>query len=577
MKKSNILISLLAVACLVGCSGNNNNPSGGNSNSNGGESSAPADSSNSGGNENKAKITIADYGTAKFEAEEFDSSDWDYESDDAVVVSSKASGGKYLSAAIPDSTGTCTFYFELAKHSKVVFAAAFAQTEDWLESDFEMDKTYIFGVENVNNFNLPSGKNVLPARASAENWQLMEYNPEVLYPGEYKVTLSVAPDTPKGCPSIDYVQFKTSDPNEVIIDPSTITEDDIPDNDMRNLQQYKYVVEKDVLKYKTYATGADLSAPRGMKLKYDDVETASKYYVQVAESEAALSSAAVRESSNKYYFFQNAKLATKYYYRAATSEAGLASAKVYDITSTAQAPRVVYVPDVLNFRDIGGWDSELVPGAKINQGLYFRCAQLNGAAGSTTSKLDSAGKGLAALKELGIKCDIDMRDIGNQPNRGQGPSPANTTDWPFTFVSAAVPSGSEPVRWEGGSYQGTNIAEQYVKIFDALAKCDQEPALLHCTYGADRTGIVTFFLESLLGMSQEDMTKDYLWTQFTQGRNVKILESEGAEFPQWISKTEACEGSTFADKMENHLESFGIEHAKLEHIREIFVPGYVAK
>ena len=575
MKRSNILISLLAVTCLVGCSGNSQ--SGESSSPSGDASSAPADSSDSSQSEKKAKIVISDYGTVKFEAEDFDSSEWDYESDEVVMESSKASGGKYLSAAIPDSTGTCTFYFELAKDSKVVFSAAFAQTEDWLESDFEMDKTYVFGVENVKNFTLPSGKNVLPARTSAENWQLMEYYGEELYAGEYKVTLSVAPDTPKGCPSIDYVQFKTTDPSQQIVDPSTITEDDIPDNDMRNLQQYKYVVEEDVYKYKTYATGADLSAPRGMKLKYDDVEDGSKYYVQVAETEAALSSAPVRESANKYYFFQNAKLDTKYYYRAATSEAGLASAKVYNITSTAQAPRVVYVPDVLNFRDIGGWESSLVAGAKINQGLYFRCAQLNGAAGSTTSKLDSAGKGLAALKELGIKCDIDMRDSYNQPNSGKGPSPANTADWPFTFVSAAVPSGSEPVRWEGGTYQGTNIAEQYVKIFNAIANCDNEPALLHCTYGADRTGIVSFFLESLLGMSQEDMTKDYLWTQFTKGRNVIIDPADGAEFPQWISKTEACEGATFADKMENHLISFGIEKATLEHIREIFVPGYVAQ
>ena len=145
------------------------------------------------------------------------------------------------------------------------------------------------------------------------------------------------------------------------------------------------------------------------------------------------------------------------------------------------------------------------------------------------------------------------------------------------FLSVAVPSSSEPVRWEGGTYSGTNIAEQYVKIFNALANCDEKPAMLHCTYGADRTGIATFFLEGLLGMKMDDMIVDYLWTQFAKGRNVKILESEGAEFPQWVSKTEALEGATFADKMEAHLESFGIAHSTLEHIREIFVPGYVAK
>ena len=255
---------------------------------------------------------------------------------------------------------------------------------------------------------------------------------------------------------------------------------------------------------------------------------------------------------------------------------GLLTVNFREIKTTALAPRVVYVPNVLNFRDIGGWESSLVAGGKIRQGLYFRCAQLDAAQGSTTSALDNAGKGLAALKELGIKQDIDMRDSYNQPSRGAGPSKANTTDWPVEFVSAAVPSGSEPVRWEGGTYSGTNIAEQYVKIFNAIAKCDEKPAMLHCTYGADRTGIATFFLEALLGMSEKDMTRDYLWTQFTKGRNVKYTESD-AEFPKWISKTNACEGATFADKMENHLISFGIAKSTLEHIREIFVPGYVAQ
>ena len=565
MKKQNILVSLLAVFCLVGC----NQQSGSNPGSN---SQKPADES---------IFVIEDYGTVKFEAEKFNSENWTPDSTYGgakVIQESKASGGAYLAAGSPKSAGTCKFSFELKKDSIVNFSAAYAQTEDWLERDFDMSKTYVFEVENVSNFTLPDNGKTLKARSSDTNWELMNYNPETLYKGVYNVTLRIDENTPEGCPSIDYIQFKTKDSSYVPVDPSSITEADIPDNDMRNLQQYKYVIEEDVYKYKTYATGADLSAPRGMKLRFADVEDGSKYYVQIATSEADLANAPVRETTeSKVYTFHNALLDTKYYYRAATSEAGLASAKVYNITSTAQAPRVVYVPDVLNFRDIGGWESSLVPGAKVKQGLYFRCAQLNGAAGATTSKLDSAGKGLAALKELGIKCDIDMRDIGNQPSSGKGPSKTSTTDWPIDFLSVAVPSGSEPVRWEGGTYQGTNIAEQYVKIFNALAHCDEKPAMLHCTYGADRTGIATFFLEALLGVEMEDMIRDYLWTQFAKGRNVKIEESEGAEFPQWVSKTNACEGDNFADKMENHLISFGIEKATLEHIREIFVPGYVAK
>ena len=583
MKKQNILISLLAIFALVGCTNNGNDKK---------SSNAPAADSQGGNTPSSQPLPpqpgetptfkIEGFKTAKFEAELFNTEDWEvdpsYPDGDAVVVDARASGGKYLAAADPDYPGAyAEFNFELtAESAEVVISVAYAQTEGNISKTIDLSKVYEFQIESNNSLTLPSGKNTLQARSSAASWEPISYNLETYYAGVYKVKVLVLDDIKGSCPSIDYITFKVTDPTPGP-DTSNITEADIPDNDMRNLQQYKYVVEKDVYKYKTYATGGDFSAPRGMKLRYEELTGSGPFYFQVATSEAGLATAEVRQSSSNVLTFHNAYLDTKYYYRAANSEAGLANAAVKNITSTAQAPRVVYVPDVLNFRDIGGWSTSLVEGAKVNQGLYFRCAQLDAATGSTKSCLSSDGKGHAALKELGIKCDIDMRDSYNQPNSGRGPSKTTTDDWPITFVSAAVPSSSEPVRWEGGTYSNTNIAEQYVKIFDALANCDNEPVMLHCTYGADRTGIVTFFLEALLGMDLEDMIKDYLWTQFTQGRSVKILESEGAEYPQWVSKTMALEGSSLAEKMKNHLMSFGIEEAKLEHIREIFIPGYVAQ
>ena len=360
------------------------------------------------------------------------------------------------------------------------------------------------------------------------------------------------------------------------MDPNAVTE--VPDNDFHNLNQYKFLQDNHVENYKTYATGADLSAPISIKLRFDDLASRGTYYVQVAESASGLASAEVITTSETCYHMWNAKLDTTYYYRAATSQSGLASAEIRMLTSTSLAPRVMNVPNVLNFRDIGGWDTYLMPGQKIKQGLYYRCAQLNAASGSTTSKLDNEGQGLAAIKALGIKVDIDLRDVQYVPSQ----SPANTTDWPVAILDAHIPSASESHRWEGDevdNYQTsgkTNIAAQYKAIFETIANCDNAPVMLHCTYGADRTGIATFFLESLLGMYLQDMTRDYVWTQFTQGRTVKLTES-GAEFPQWISKTEALEGGCFADKMKTHLMSFGISEHTLEHIREIFIDGYVAQ
>ena len=557
MKKQNILISVLSIACLVGCT---DKPTDGTGND-----------VNDGGQTGNV-FAIENFGTAKFEAEKFDVSNWNVVSGDKIVTDTNASGGKYLAGGKAGSKAE--FSFTLKAYSTVSFSAAFAQREGELDKEIALNDTIAFHVAALNDFRIDNSKK-LAARDSATNFELVTYGDESLYEGTYKVTVEVK-EGAQYAPSIDYIQFVTSDAAQFIPqDPSTITS--VPDNDMRNLQQFKFLNDSNPADtYKTYANGEDLSAPDGIKLRFDDVENATKYYVQVATSEADLANAPVREATEKVYYFQNAYLGTKYYYRAATSQEGLANATIKNITTTSQAPRVVYVPDVLNFRDIGGWASSLVPNGKIKQGMYFRCAQLDGSSSSgTKSKLDSEGKGKAAIKELGIKVDIDMRDSYNFPSGNI--SAANTTEWPVAFVGAAVPSGSEPVRWEGGTYQNTNIANQYKVIFDTLAHCDTDPVMLHCTYGADRTGITTFFLEALLGMSKEDMTRDYLWTQFTKGRNVKIKESDGAEFPQWISKTDACEGETFAEKMENHLMSFGIEKSTLEHIREIFVPGYVAK
>ena len=553
MKKQNILISVLSIACLVGCTDKSGNESG--------------DKGNDGEQGNNV-FAIENFGTAKFEAERFDVSNWNVASGDKIVTSDNASGGKYLAAGNPGSKAE--FSFTLKAYSTVTFSAAFAQKEGELDQEIALNSAIAFHVAAVNDFRLDDSKK-LATRDSATDFELVTYGEESLYEGTYNVTVEIKSDA-EYVPSIDYIQFVTSDATQFIPkDPSTITS--VPDNDMRNLQQFKFLNDNNPEDtYKTYANGSDLSAPEGIKLRFDDVEDATKYYVQVATSEADLENAPVREATEKVYKFQNAYLATKYYYRAATSEEGLTNAAVKSITTTSQAPRVVYVPNVLNFRDIGGWNSSLVPGGKIKQGMYFRCAQLDaGRGGNTTSKLDTAGLGKAAIKELGIKVDIDMRDDYNFPSNRV--SAANSDDWPVAFVAADVASGTESKRWEGGD----GIAAKYKIIFDTLAHCDTDPVMLHCTYGADRTGITTFFLEALLGMSKEDMTRDYLWTQFTQGRNVKIKESEGAEFPQWIKKTEACEGETFAEKMENHLISFGIEKSTLEHIREIFVPGYTAQ
>ena len=339
-----------------------------------------------------------------------------------------------------------------------------------------------------------------------------------------------------------------------------------PENDIHTDLQHSYLNDPDWRNIKAYIPAVnaedrkshpDLSQPKALELKFEDLGDADTYYVQVSKNNT-FANAPVLQTQAKKYDFYNAEIGVKYYYRAATSEAALANAVAKEYQVADAAPRNVRVGGVINFRDCGGWKTTLVQNGVVKQGLYYRCAQFN--------SITAAGK--AAIKELGIKVDIDMRDSYSVPNT----SPASTTDWPVEILKASVASSTEDGRWEGYHSRDTEIAATYKKIFEAIAIADQKPIALHCTHGADRTGIVSFFLLALCGVSKEDLGRDYCLTRFAGER--KVLPAD--EFDKWVGKTDGCQGLTFADKTYNHLkDDFNISVDTLETIREKFVPGYV--
>ena len=154
-------------------------------------------------------------------------------------------------------------------------------------------------------------------------------------------------------------------------------------------------------------------------------------------------------------------------------------------------------------------------------------------------------------------------------------SPAKSDDWNVDILKASVASGTENTRWEGGSSSDRKIAATYKDIFEHIAVANENPIALHCTHGADRTGIVSWFLLGLLGVSKEDCARDYVLTRFA-GERAVAPNGSSSEIAKWNSKTEAVEGATWAEKTYKHLnEDFKIEKETLETIREKFLPGYV--
>ena len=350
--------------------------------------------------------------------------------------------------------------------------------------------------------------------------------------------------------------------------PDSLDKDNQPENDIHSELQYQYLCDEwgSIKTYvpKTNASGqnpGNLSSPRGLIFDLEELDDAETYYIEISKNEN-MEGSKIYTSTEKSYAYKSAEIGTYYYYRAATSSEALAEAPIKSKASALIAPRNIEVGGVVNFRDIGGWRTSLVEGGYVKQGLYYRCGEFNHTNAVNSKNINDEGKAL--IKELGIKVDIDMRD-SYRVSALNGVSPASSDDWELEVIDGSIPSGTESTRFSG-------FADVYKRIFDKIAEADEAPIALHCANGADRTGIVCYFLLALLGVSEEDCGRDYSFTRFAGERDV----DHTVEFDGWVSATKALEGDTLAEKMKNHLLSKGIEEETLEHIREIFIPGYHA-
>ncbi len=324
-----------------------------------------------------------------------------------------------------------------------------------------------------------------------------------------------------------------------------------PDNDMRTDLQYSYLMDPDLENVYAYAHGVEqLSLPKGVVCDFSDdseIGEADTYVIQRASAEDFADAVTVSGLTEKSYAFQNLLLGEHFYWRGGTSLDTIEESPVHETTVTSLPPRICYVEGGSNFRDVGGYASSLVPGGTIRQGLYYRGANLN--------TITEEGQ-RQFREELGILVEIDMRD-------------ADICLGPYVdgveYYALSIPSATESRRFE-------EFSSVYKQVFELIANADEKPVYLHCNSGADRTGIVTFILLTLCGVSYEDMARDYLFTNFTDQR-IRYITSE---FNNWWNKLDYFAGDTKAERAKSWLMLKGVPEEQIEHIREIFVEGYVS-
>ena len=162
-----------------------------------------------------------------------------------------------------------------------------------------------------------------------------------------------------------------------------------------------------------------------------------------------------------------------------------------------------HVTGALNFRDLAG----------VRRGVVFRSGEL--------SQLTEAD--FLTLESLGVGCVFDLRTDGE---RAAAPTvwsrPVihaisvgfDRTEDPSTVLQTIMTSGVEPEHAMAAMQTVTariaiEGAAEIGQVLLAIAS-GNEPAIIHCTAGKDRTGIVSAFLQTLLGVPEETVYEDYL-------------------------------------------------------------------
>ena len=150
----------------------------------------------------------------------------------------------------------------------------------------------------------------------------------------------------------------------------------------------------------------------------------------------------------------------------------------------------VLVGAVANARDLGGISGANGP---------IQCGQLYRSA----APANLSSEGCASMEMLGIATVIDLRV--EEEREARPDAACLTAQAELLLAPLPIPYGVSPAEYVADFESDESIR----RIFDQLADPAAYPLLFHCTYGRDRTGVVTALILLALGVSREAIMADY--------------------------------------------------------------------
>jgi protein-tyrosine phosphatase len=231
------------------------------------------------------------------------------------------------------------------------------------------------------------------------------------------------------------------------------------------------------------------------------------------------------------------------------------------------------VPGAVNLRDVGG----LPAGDRYTRfGVLFRSGNL--------ARLDDAG--LAALRRLGLKRIIDLRaddEVMWAPSR-LGDIAVTTQRAPLFLGSVESFFANDVSLDEMYRRLVEDSADRVVDVVRGILA--DQPVLVHCTVGKDRTGVTVALALAAAGVDEDAVVADYARTEglLPESRNRRVVRMLRAMHPRSVHLEDLVMrspapvmGALLARVAEQHgsaagyLRAHGLSEGELGALRAILI------
>ncbi len=339
--------------------------------------------------------------------------------------------------------------------------------------------------------------------------------------------------------------------NIVCISPQNASSVCLLNEDMDSYASKEYIPAK----MDEYFTGKDNFAPKSIKLTWSVNGSRPKNY-QIEVSLNSDMSQSVKYSLSKSELTLYNLFAAKTYYWRVLFNSGTKTfgSKVFSFTTQNYPPRTIYAEGVSNTRDIGGWTT--ADGKRVKQGMIYRGAKLN----------DITSNGIKTMvDELGIKMDLDLRNSSETGGKYVSPLGTDVNYCNVSFPYYALGTNT--------SIDDSINHEAIATVMGVIANPDNYPIYIHCSIGRDRTGTLVSLINGLLGVSEEDLSRDYELSYFAGcfGENPIPMREMLPKFLTIPDYIKTYSGKNYSECVENFLLQIGVSKNDIESIRSIML------